>query len=234
VTARGVDFVIATGRHYREVSAIRAQLGVPGDLIACNGARVHDAGGAVTYRQDLSRELVRALSEPALVRGTMLNAYTDDEWLVDHVVPRPYGEIDTGVRHRVVSPWTIPDGVAKVFYIGEHRALADIERDLQTHFAGQINHAYSVHDCLEVTAANVHKGRALAAWLAGRGLSPADCIAFGDGMNDLEMLRLAGKALVMGNASPRVREALPGVEAIGSHRDEAMAHYIEQLFQLRR
>lgn len=232
VVARGVRFVIATGRHYREVTRIRAQLGVPGDLIACNGARVHDAAGQVTYRQDLPGDLVRELGHPALVRGTMMNAYTDDEWLVDHLVPRPAGVIDTGFANRVVDPWTAPDGVAKVFYIGQPRALQDIERDLNASFADRISYAYSLEDCIEVTAAGVHKGRALAAWLAGNGLSPADCLAFGDGMNDVQMLQLAGTARLMGNASPRVREALPGIEAIGSHRDEAMAHYLQQLYQL--
>jgi Cof subfamily protein (haloacid dehalogenase superfamily) len=232
VTARGVNFVIATGRHYREVARVRAQLGVPGDLIACNGARVHDASGRVTYRQDLSADLVRELGHPALVRSTMLNAYTDDEWLVDHLVPRPSGPIDTGISNRIIAPWVAPDGVAKVFYIGEPRVLRDIERDLQTEFGDRISYAYSLEDCLEVTAAGVNKGRALAAWLAANGLSPADCIAFGDGMNDVQMLQLAGAARVMGNASPRVREALPGIEPIGSHRDEAMAHYIQALFAL--
>lgn len=232
VVDRGVRFVIATGRHYREVTGVRAQLGVDGDLIACNGARVHDATGRVTYRQDLPAELVRELCHPALVRGTMLNVYTDDEWLVDHIVPRPQGAIDTGLAHRIVSPWITPEGVAKVFYIGELPALHAIERDLQSQFADRVSYAYSLADCLEVTAANVDKGHALAAWLDGHGFTPADCLAFGDGMNDLQMLRLAGKALVMGNASPRVIAALPGLEVIGSHRDEAMAHYLQQLYQL--
>jgi len=232
VVDRGVRFVIATGRHYREVTAIRAQLGVAGDLIACNGARVHDTAGHVTYRQDLPPEMVAELGHPALVRGTMLNVYTDEEWLVDHVVPRPQGAIDTGLAHRIVSPWRAPPGVAKVFYIGELPALQAIERDLQTEFGDRVSYAYSLADCLEVTAANVHKGRALAAWLEGNGVTPAECLAFGDGMNDLQMLRLAGKALVMGNASPRVKAALPELEVIGSHRDEAMAHYLQQLYDL--
>jgi Cof subfamily protein (haloacid dehalogenase superfamily) len=233
VVARGVRFVIATGRHLQEVAAIRAELGVPGDLITCNGARVHDAANRLIYRQDVPADLVRELAHPAIARGAMINVYTEDEWLVDHLEPRPHGAVSTGVNARIVDPSQLAShDVAKLFYIAAPRVLEDIERDVQARFGDRISYAYSLEDCLEITAAGVTKGRALAAWLAAQGLTPADCIAFGDGMNDLQMLQLAGKALVMGNASPRVRAALPGIEAIGSHRDEAMAHYIQALYQL--
>ena len=53
-------------------------------------------------------------------------------------------------------------------------------------------------------------------------------LAFGDGLNDLNMLRLAGKGIVMGNAVPQLAEALPHNERIGTNREEAVAQYIEQ------
>ncbi|GAL16219.1 hypothetical protein JCM19233_7242 [Vibrio astriarenae] len=41
------------------------------------------------------------------------------------------------------------------------------------------------------------KGEALKAVAESLGKSLQDCIAFGDGMNDVEMLTMAGKGLVM-------------------------------------
>ncbi|WP_199450756.1 HAD hydrolase family protein, partial [Vibrio harveyi] len=52
-------------------------------------------------------------------------------------------------------------------------------------------------------------------------------IAFGDGMNDVEMLTMAGKGLVMGTAHDKVKKALPSNDVIGSCADEAVAHYLE-------
>lgn len=60
---------------------------------------------------------------------------------------------------------------------------------------------------LELTAAGVHKGAALAA-LAGRlGLDRDQVMAFGDADNDLEMLSWAGWSFAMGNGVPAAKEA---------------------------
>jgi Cof subfamily protein (haloacid dehalogenase superfamily) len=233
VTALGVKFVIATGRHISQIGAIRDQIGLRSNVITCNGARVHDESGQVTYRQDLDPDLVRELSHPSLARDSMVNLYTDHEWLADRAATRPSVVPLDGFHCRILDPETLRgDGIAKVFYIGDPALLLEIERDLQLAYRDRITLAFSLDDCLEVTAPAVNKGQALAALLETNGISPAECLAFGDGMNDIQMLQLAGKALVMGNASPRVKAALPGLETIGSNADEAMAHYLRRLYQL--
>jgi hydroxymethylpyrimidine pyrophosphatase-like HAD family hydrolase len=45
-------------------------------------------------------------------------------------------------------------------------------------------------------------------------------------MNDVEMLTMAGKGLVMGTSHHRVTQALPNNEVIGSNEDDAVAHYL--------
>ena len=64
--------------------------------------------------------------------------------------------------------------------------------------------------------------------LQREGIRPEEVLAFGDGLNDLNMLRLAGKGIVMGNAVPQLVEALPHNERIDTNREEAVAQYIEQ------
>jgi hypothetical protein len=49
-------------------------------------------------------------------------------------------------------------------------------------------------------------------------------------MNDLEMLEVAGTGILMANADPRLKEALPHLEEIGSNREESVARYLEDLF----
>jgi Cof subfamily protein (haloacid dehalogenase superfamily) len=234
VVERGVNFVIATGRHLRECAEIRAQLGIAGDLITCNGARVHDAAEQVIYRSDLPVDVVRELVDPALARGCMINLYTDDEWLLSHHVPRQHDpSTETRFRFRLTEVRALAgEGIAKLFYIGEPSVLAEIERDLVSRFGDRVSLAFSLDDALEVTGAGVNKGRALSAMLEAKGVDPSACLAFGDGMNDIQMLQVAGKALLMGNAGARAREALPGIEIIGRNADEAMAHYVSQLYRL--
>ena len=56
-----------------------------------------------------------------------------------------------------------------------------------------------------------------------------DSIAFGDGMNDYEMLKIAGKGCIMKDASPELKSLLPELEVIGSNADDAVPHYLANL-----
>ena len=53
---------------------------------------------------------------------------------------------------------------------------------------------------VDVNGASCSKGTTLAAWAQRRGFTPADVAAFGDNLNDVEMLDYAGTAYIMGNA----------------------------------
>jgi hypothetical protein len=83
---------------------------------------------------------------------------------------------------------------------------------------------------LEVMAAGVSKGAALGPVLDRLGLSAEEVIAFGDGMNDLELLGQVGKGVLMGNADPRLKAALGHLEVIGNNADESVAGYLDRIF----
>lgn len=60
-------------------------------------------------------------------------------------------------------------------------------------------------------APGVTKARAVAALAARWGLSMGDVVAFGDDLNDIEILRESGLGVAMGNAEPAVRQAADAV-----------------------
>ena len=57
----------------------------------------------------------------------------------------------------------------------------------------------------EISDPSVNKGRALRELCRHLGMTTDDCIAFGDSMNDVEMLQTAGIGVSMGNASDHVK-----------------------------
>lgn len=79
---------------------------------------------------------------------------------------------------------------------------------------------------LEVGPAAGSKRQALEALLAHLNLQAADVIAVGDAENDIEMLRLAGLGVAMGNASPRVKAAADRV--IASNHNGGLAHFVNE------
>lgn len=57
----------------------------------------------------------------------------------------------------------------------------------------------------EISDPAVNKGRALEAVCRHFGMTPQNAIAFGDSMNDSEMLSAAGMGVAMGNADPQLK-----------------------------
>ena len=80
---------------------------------------------------------------------------------------------------------------------------------------------------LELNSANAHKGLALKRFAEHLGLGLENCMAFGDGANDLTMVRAAGIGVAMANACPEVRAAADYV-TLSNDEDgvaAALAHF---------
>ena len=60
---------------------------------------------------------------------------------------------------------------------------------------------------VDIMKPGVNKGRAMESLMAQRGLTPDECMAFGDYLNDLELLRAVGESYAMDNALPEVKQA---------------------------
>lgn len=61
---------------------------------------------------------------------------------------------------------------------------------------------------LDVSAPSANKGRALSALMSRLNIRPEECMAFGDHMNDLEMLLVSGRPYVTANAFPALKEKI--------------------------
>ncbi|OWY39131.1 hydrolase [Xenophilus sp. AP218F] len=234
LAGQGVQFAIATGRHYLDVKSIRQTLGVSAHLITSNGARVHDPDDRLIHSQDIDAELVRSIAQPEFADGVILNFYLDEGWLID----QPSQALldmhqDSGMGYRVCDLARHDGaGVCKVLYIGPHQHLLGIERRLRARYGDRLYITFSLEHCLEVMAAGVSKGHALELVLGRLGIPASQCLAFGDGQNDVELLQAAGHPRVMANAHPRLAERLPQARRIGHHADSGVARHLRQLFEL--
>lgn len=234
---KGYTFIFATGRHHVDVASIREQVGIPAYMITANGARVHDQQDQLMYSNNVPAELIPAVIETINEDPEIfVHIYRDDDWMLDRddETLREYHK-DSGFTYTLFDINNPPTkGVAKLFFTHptqDHDYLVTFEEKLNEKFGDTLNIAFSTPWCLEVMAADVSKGNALQAVAESMGLTLENCIAFGDGMNDVEMLQMAGKGLVMETSHQRVKQTLPDNEVIGSNADDAVAHYLrEHLF----
>jgi Cof subfamily protein (haloacid dehalogenase superfamily) len=235
--AQGLHFIIATGRHYADVAGIRNVLGIHPYLVTSNGARIHAPDGAMIHAQNLMPATVRRLVQPEITGAhgrVIANLFADHEWFIDRDAPHllRYHQ-DSGFTYEVVD-LNAHDGrdIAKVLYIGEPDDLAVVSANLEREFGASLYVTYSMPDCLEVMAPNVSKGRALRVVLNRLDIDAARCVAFGDNMNDIDLLETAGHPFMMNNANPDLMARLPAVPRIGNNFEAGVAHHLRKLFAL--
>jgi len=227
---QGKKFIIATGRHNVDVEAIRKTIDAEIYLITSNGARVHNNKGELIYSQNVPTDIAQIIAEIDLPDTIQANIYRDDEWFVN----KPNPEIlnfsqDSTFSYQVVDLSRLEKaGIAKFFFCGPHEDLVTLAAQINEQYSAQLNVSFSLPECLEVMDIKVNKAEALTEVLKIKGFTMADTIAFGDGMNDLEMLQAVDKGLVMENASSMLKAALPDFEMIGSSAEDGVAHYIEK------
>ena len=227
---QGEHFVFATGRHHIDVNHIRKSVGIPAFIITSNGARIHDNENNLIFSKNVDGLLVSEITKLAQHDEKIaIHIFRDNDWLVSRAAEGLENfHKDSGFSYQVFDTKAPPtENIAKIFYISDdHEHLVEYERKLVALYADSISIAFSTPKCLEIMGAGVSKGAALEIVAKLKGLSLDECIAFGDGMNDIEMLQAAKKGLVMGNAPQRVKDAVPHIEVIGLNKDEAVAKYL--------
>ncbi|MCR0207072.1 HAD family hydrolase [[Clostridium] innocuum] len=80
---------------------------------------------------------------------------------------------------------------------------------------------------LEITAENVDKSKGVEAMAAHWGISVHDVACFGDGANDVGMLRAAGIGVAMGNGNPKAKTAADHI--CGSIDEDGLYHFCKRM-----
>jgi len=104
--------------------------------------------------------------------------------------------------------------------------LADIKAAIGAAFP-QIKVTSSTVNNLELNIETAHKGHALRLFAEALGLTLDDCMAFGDGLNDLTMVKAAGYGVAMANAEDEVKRAAREVTL--SNDDDGVAVTLERM-----
>ncbi|PKG37361.1 Cof-type HAD-IIB family hydrolase [Psychromonas sp. Urea-02u-13] len=227
----GRKFIIATGRHYIEAKSLQDSLGEPIYLISSNGARVHNKLGEIILKQNLPSNIATQICNIEFDSSIQINLFTDEHWYANFRLKELDdiglgGDFDCRATDIKALDKT---NIIKVFFWAERELLEVVYQELKTLFGDRINLTFSLDKCLEVMDANTNKGTAVKAVLKEKGYTTEQAVAFGDGMNDVEMLSVVGKPMLMKNSQQALRDALPKAEMTLSAKEHGVSAIINQL-----
>ena len=206
---RGVLFCPASGRQYATLVAQFADAAPDLAFIAENGSFVAQGGrelASTTIGRDAVAQVVRTVRDLA-ASGVRVGAVvcgkrsawveTDDEEILEEAT-RYYRLLE-----RVEDLLGVDDDVLKVAVFDAGSAAATTAPALEP-LAATHQVVVSGQHWVDVMDASVHKGTAVRTLQRLHGITPAQTIAFGDYLNDLQMLDAADHSFAMSNAHPEV------------------------------
>ena len=231
--AAGVEIVPATGRLFIALPEEVRALPFLRYVIAMNGAAVLDAGRAGDIKTLRAAEIPVAEAVEILRfldgQDMIYDCYYGGRAFMTAAMKERAGEFTSGFPLESLRKLRAPVPELKAFLLERGGGVQKIQinartaelrgrllRELPERFP-EIIATSSLPGNIELNHLSANKGDALD-FLAGRlGLAREQTMAFGDGLNDVPMLRAAGIGVAMGNASPEAFAAADRVTADNNH-----------------
>lgn len=232
VAAKGIYFVIATGRTYKATSQYNDDLKINHPMCSQNGAIVKEPNGDITYFKQISIELSRDF-----VRYSNDNGYVCSVFYGDHEIYMNKEDSYTRglhVRYNQAEPTVSNDlannimkPVTKLLITDFDSArITRINRDLLQRYGESLNVARSGKWYIDIMKKGVSKGEALKYLADKLNISNEHILAIGDSRNDLEMLKYAKIAVAMNNAEDIIKENADFITA--NNNDEGVYEAIDK------
>ncbi|WP_420621155.1 HAD family hydrolase [Candidatus Poriferisodalis sp.] len=232
--AAGVMTVIATGRPWPQVEPLARRARGMSYAVCLNGAVVMDARASeqVADRSMTHTEAIEAaeIARKLLPEVRLGLDMADGRHLWEHnFVPDMPAGLAADLRiDRVDDAIAAVDGPVLTWLVetpGTEMMTAVGELAPEMPLGTEIRP--SGLDLAEIAAAGVNKSTGLEIVCQRYGIKPADVVAFGDGLNDIDMLRWAGRSVAMSNAPPQVRAVADLVAP--SNESEGVAVVVEAM-----
>ncbi|SEN68089.1 hypothetical protein SAMN04488134_101624 [Amphibacillus marinus] len=198
---QGIKVFLATGRPIHELDDLSQRLGITA-IIGYNGAFATDNGKEL-YNKTIDPMLVDSYQKTAQQYNHDIVLYTRNANLFTRTEP-PY----------VKDLIRVVNMKKNFLYQKAHRhdilgmTMMNVEQDQIQLYTKNESLFFSpvivagLEKTYDVIQRDVNKGTAVTEILNALAIRPEQAIAFGDGLNDREMLSIVGQGFAMGNAHP--------------------------------
>ena len=234
--AHGAIVTLSSGRMPCALRPFVKELGIDAPLICYNGALVVDSRTEETLSStplsiELAREIARVCEENDLhiraYRGEAVVCAEHGKFAQDYLdFLKGTGRLETtGAPLSQCLDFETP----KMLAIDAPARIAALLPRLKERFEGRVRVATSQPRFIEFV--NPHAGKAAALSQLSRmmGVEQAETAAFGDGLNDMDMIAWAGTGYVMANGAAEMLKAADVI--VPSNAEDGVAQTVEALIR---
>lgn len=231
--AAGLQIILASARWYQLAERVAREVGAEAPVVACSGAQVRRLDdGHDLFDVRLPAEFAQALYAICDAQRCIATVALDEHVLVK-LDNAPDASLAPPEMRFTSSLATDADAPPRIALIQGSDACRLIEDELSLKWRGSVHFIESISSrgkpILTLTAMGAHKGFALEVACEHLGIGPDEVVVFGDSDNDLEMFRVAGASVAMGQAQEHLRSAATFVTA--SNDEDGVAIAIERLLE---
>ena len=211
--ANGAVIILASGRPTYGIEPVAECLELNqrgGYILSYNGGNIVNAKtGEKLFSQFLPDEVIPELYAYAKEHGHALLGYAGNE-IITEMPDDQYVKEESRINKMNIRKVdnlfeSLEPHPTKLLMTGDPTLMLKAEEELVEKLGDKMDIFRSAPFFLELVPKGIDKAKSLTRLLAKINLTPADLIAFGDGYNDLSMLKLAGMGVAMENAAPEVR-----------------------------
>ena len=233
MNACGCHFVVASGNQYYQLRDLFPEYYDELSFVAENGAFVKDQKELV-FTADISKETVdevidvcRKYPEIQNVVCGLKSAYCERR-----TVDQGFFDLTNIYYHRL--QWVddfkeINDQILKFAPTVPVEKTYDYYNMFRETLDGKVEPTTSGHGSIDLILPGCHKASGLKRLVERWNITPDQCVAFGDGGNDIEMLQYCGHSFAMDNAPQNVKDVAKHV--CPSNNEDGVLVTLEQIFR---
>ena len=209
----GTAIILASGRPTYGIVPVAECLELEkrgGYILSYNGGNIVNAKtGEKLFSQFLPDAVIPILYKYAQEKNHALLGYAGNE-IITEMPDDQYVKEESRINKMNIRKVdnlmeTLEPHPTKLLMTGDPTDMIKAEEELVEILGEKMDIFRSAPFFLELVPKGIDKAQSLLRLLSKINLTPADLMAFGDGYNDLSMLKLAGVGVAMANAAPEVR-----------------------------
>lgn len=230
----GAHIILASGRPTYGIAPIADYLEIDkynGYVLSYNGGKIVNwQTKEELYSNHLPNNVIPILYNYAKENGYALLGYAGKE-IITEMPDDKYVKEESRINKMEIRKVdnlleSLESNPTKLLMTGDASLMIKTEEELAEIVGNRMDVFRSAPFFIELVPKGIDKAQSLNRLLELIGLSTNDMIAFGDGYNDLSMLKLAGVGVAMANAVPEVRAEADFITK--SNEEDGVAFAIEK------